>query len=113
MMLAAAMGPEPYLILGALVTGLLAGVIALWMSGWNVPRWLAGLMPVVIIPLVATTIVGLVMYLFLGKPLAAVTTALQEGLSNMSGGSMMWSSTLIKIMSFISMAELLSSFPIL
>ncbi len=73
--------------LGALITGLLAGVIASWLAGLKAPRWLQGLMPVVIIPLVATTIVGLVMYLFLGKPLAAVTTALQEGLSGMSGGS--------------------------
>ncbi|HOQ53949.1 MAG TPA: fructose-specific PTS transporter subunit EIIC [Micropruina sp.] len=70
--------------LGALVTGLLAGVIALWMSNFNVPRWLAGLMPVVIIPLVVTAVVGLIMYLFLGKPLAAITTGLTEGLNGMA-----------------------------
>ena len=70
--------------LGALVTGLLAGVIALWMSGWNVPRWLAGLMPVVIIPLLVTAVVGLIMYLFLGKPLAAITTGLTDGLNGMA-----------------------------
>ena len=70
--------------LGALVTGLLAGVIALWMSGWNVPRWLAGLMPVVVIPLIVTAVVGLVMYLFLGTPLANVTTAMTEGLDGMA-----------------------------
>ena len=70
--------------LGALVTGLLAGVIALWMSNFNVPRWLAGLMPVVIIPLVVTAIVGLIMYLFLGKPLAAITQGLTDGLNGMA-----------------------------
>lgn len=70
--------------LGALVTGLLAGVIALWMANWNVPRWLAGLMPVVVIPLLVTAIVGLAMYLFLGNPLAAVTTAMTEGLDGMA-----------------------------
>ena len=70
--------------LGALVTGLLAGVIALWMSNWNVPRWLAGLMPVVIIPLLVTAAVGLIMYLFLGKPLAAVTEGLTNGLNGMA-----------------------------
>ncbi len=70
--------------LGALVTGLLAGVIALWMSNWNVPRWLAGLMPVVIIPLLATGAVGLIMYLFLGKPLAAITEGLTNGLNGMA-----------------------------
>ena len=70
--------------LGALVTGLLAGVIALWMSNFNVPRWLAGLMPVVIIPLVATAIVGLIMYLLLGRPLAAITQGLTDGLNGMA-----------------------------
>ncbi len=70
--------------LGALVTGLLAGVIALWMSNFNVPRWLAGLMPVVIIPLVVTAIVGLIMYLFLGRPLAAITEGLTSGLNGMA-----------------------------
>lgn len=51
------------------------------------PRWLRGLMPVVIIPLVATLITGGLMYLLLGKPLAAITTNLQAALSGMSGGS--------------------------
>ena len=73
--------------LGALVTGLLAGVIAQWIATRKAPRWLAGLMPVVIIPLVTTAIVGLVMYLFLGAPLAAITTGLQGALNSMSGGS--------------------------
>ncbi len=70
--------------LGALVTGLLAGVIALWMANWNVPRWLAGLMPVVIIPLLATAAVGLIMYLFLGSPLKAITDGLTNGLNGMA-----------------------------
>jgi PTS system fructose-specific IIC component len=73
--------------LGGLVTGLLAGVIALWLSSFKVKRWLAGLMPVVIIPLIATLIVGGVMYLLLGTPLANLTKAMQDGLTGMSGGS--------------------------
>ena len=36
----------------------LAGVIALWISGFKVKRWLAGLMPVVIIPLGASLVVA-------------------------------------------------------
>ncbi len=73
--------------LGALVTGLLAGFVAAWIAGFKAPRWLAGLMPVVIIPLITTTVVGGLMYLLLGKPLAAITTALESGLKGMSGGS--------------------------
>ncbi|MBK8463723.1 MAG: PTS sugar transporter subunit IIA [Nigerium sp.] len=73
--------------LGGILTGLLAGVIALWLSNLRPPRWLAGLMPVVVIPLVTTLIVGGAMYFLLGKPLAAITEALQVTLGGMSGGS--------------------------
>ena len=73
--------------LGGILTGLLAGVVALWLSNLRPPRWLAGLMPVVVIPLVTTVIVGGAMYFLLGKPLAAITLALQDGLGGMSGGS--------------------------
>jgi len=44
-------------------------------------------MPVVIIPLVATLITGGVMYLLLGRPLAAATEGLTNWLSGLSGGS--------------------------
>ncbi len=73
--------------LGGLVTGLLAGVVALWFTTLRPPRWLAGLMPVVIIPLVVTFIVGGLMYMLLGKPLADLTNALYAGLESMQGGS--------------------------
>ena len=73
--------------IGGLVTGILAGVIAAWLAGMKAPRWLAGLMPVVIIPLVTTFIVGGLMLLFLGRPLASLMDGLQNGLSSMSGTS--------------------------
>lgn len=73
--------------IGGLVTGLVAGLIAMWIASLKVPRWLAGLMPVVIIPLVTTTLVGLLMYLLLGRPLAGLMTWLQDGLSSMTGTS--------------------------
>lgn len=73
--------------IGGLVTGLLAGLIAMWIGSWNVPRWLASLMPVMIIPLLTTMIVGLSMYFVLGAPLASLMTGLQNMLSGMSGSS--------------------------
>lgn len=73
--------------IGGLVTGLLAGFVAMWIGSIKVPRWLAGLMPVVIIPLVATLVTGGLMYALLGKPLAAITTGLTTALSGMTGGS--------------------------
>src|SRR5690625_1076263 len=84
--------------LGGLVTGLLAGVVALWFTTLKPPRWLAGLMPVVIIPLVTTLVVGGLMLLFLGRPLAALMTALQEGLTGMSGSSAILLGVIIGLM---------------
>lgn len=73
--------------LGGLVTGLLAGLIALWLTTFRPPRWLAGLMPVVIIPLVTSAVVGGAMLLVIGRPLAWVMTTLQDALTGMSGSS--------------------------
>ena len=42
--------------IGGIVGGLLAGVAAWWIGAWKVPRWLRGLMPVVIIPLLASIV---------------------------------------------------------
>ena len=72
--------------IGGLVGGILAGYFAAWLAGLRVPAWLRGLMPVVIIPLGTTLVVGAVMYLLLGLPLASLMTALQDGLTSMSGG---------------------------
>ncbi|MDK7047274.1 fructose-specific PTS transporter subunit EIIC [Corynebacterium sp. UMB0012] len=73
--------------IGGLVTGLLAGFIAMWIGNWKVPRWLGSLMPVVIIPLLTSLVVGLAMYLALGVPLANLMEGLQNWLSSMSGSS--------------------------
>ena len=72
--------------IGGLVGGILAGYFAAWLAGLDVPRWLRGLMPVVVIPLGTTLVVGSLMYMLLGKPLAALMTSLQNGLTSMSGG---------------------------
>ena len=72
--------------IGGLVGGILAGYFAAWLAGLSVPSWLRGLMPVVIIPLGTTLVVGALMYMVLGLPLASLMTALQDGLTSMSGG---------------------------
>ena len=73
--------------IGGIVGGLIAGFAALWISKWAVPKWFRGLMPVVIIPLCASLIVGLLMFMLLGRPLAAATTGLTNWLTGMSGTS--------------------------
>jgi PTS system fructose-specific IIC component len=73
--------------IGGIVGGLIAGFTALWISRIAAPRWLRGLMPVVIIPLVASLVVGLLMFLLLGRPLAAITSGLTSWLGGMTGTS--------------------------
>ena len=85
--------------IGGLIGGILAGYVAAWFTGLNVPAWLRGLMPVVIIPLGTTLAVGAVMYMLLGRPLASLMTALQDGLTSMSqGGSAVFLGIILGLM---------------
>jgi len=71
--------------LGAIVGGVLAGVIAHWIASRRVPSWARGLMPVLIIPLVTSLVAGFLMLVVFGKPIAWLMTQLTEGLNSMSG----------------------------
>ncbi|MFN8191525.1 MAG: fructose-specific PTS transporter subunit EIIC [Nocardioidaceae bacterium] len=73
--------------LGGIVGGVLAGLVAHWIQRWAVPKWSRGLMPVLVIPLLTTLIVGAFMVIVLARPLANLMTSLNNGLTNMSGGS--------------------------
>lgn len=67
--------------IGGIIGGLLAGVVAWWLGSLSVPRWLRGLMPVVIIPLVGSIVASGLMILFLGRPIASLMTWLTDGLT--------------------------------
>jgi PTS system fructose-specific IIC component len=73
--------------LGGIVGGLIAGYVAHSIGKLNVARWLRGLMPVVIIPLVASIAASGLLFAFLGRYVAAVTVGLNEFLSSLTGAS--------------------------
>jgi PTS system fructose-specific IIC component len=73
--------------IGGLVGGLLAGAIAMWLVRLKVPRAVAGIMPVVVIPLVSTLIVGVLMIVVIGKPIAVLQTGLTDWLNGLSGSN--------------------------
>ena len=73
--------------IGGLVGGVIAGLVAAALGRIDAPRWLRGLMPVVIIPLGASLVVGLSMFLLLGRPLAAAKNGLEHWLAGMTGAS--------------------------
>ncbi|GAA3023639.1 PTS fructose transporter subunit IIABC [Microbacterium dextranolyticum] len=71
--------------LGGIVGGLLAGLAAWWLNSLDVPRWLRGLMPVVIIPLLGSIVASGLMILVLGGPIAWLTQALNTWLGGLTG----------------------------
>ena len=73
--------------LGAIAGGVLAGVIAHWITGWPVAKWARGLMPVLVIPLLTSLLAGSLMLTVLGKPISELTAALENGLTDMSGSN--------------------------
>ncbi|GAB2477310.1 fructose-specific PTS transporter subunit EIIC [Luteococcus sediminum] len=84
--------------LGALVGGLIAGAVAAWIGGWRVPRWLRGLMPVVIIPLLATLVAGGSLYLVLARPIAVLMRMMTNGLNGMTGASIIGLGVILGLM---------------
>jgi fructose PTS system EIIBC or EIIC component len=73
--------------LGGLVTGVLGGLVARWVSGWNVAKGVRGVMPVVVIPLLSSFITIGLFITVLGRPIKALTDALNTWLTGMSGAS--------------------------
>jgi fructose PTS system EIIBC or EIIC component len=73
--------------IGGLIAGILAGLIVLGIRKWKVPKSVRGIMPVVVIPLLSTMVVGILMFVVLGPPLAAVSAGLTNWLNGLSGAN--------------------------
>jgi fructose PTS system EIIBC or EIIC component len=73
--------------LGGLAGGLLAGAIVMAIKRVKVPRGVAGVMPVVVIPLVSTLVVGALMLVVIGQPIAALQDGLTNWLDGLSGAN--------------------------
>ena len=71
--------------LGGLIGGLLAGGVVYAIMKLRLPRFLSALMPVLIIPLISTVIVGGLMFLVVGEPVAAAQRGLTSWLNGLSG----------------------------
>ncbi|WP_052864657.1 PTS fructose transporter subunit IIABC [Streptomyces niger] len=73
--------------LGGLIAGLLAGAVVMAIQRVRVPAPLRGIMPVVVIPLISSAVVGFLMFLVIGKPIAALQKALTDWLSGLTGAN--------------------------
>jgi PTS system fructose-specific IIC component len=73
--------------LGGIATGFLGGFVARWVAGWKVHKGVRGVMPVVVIPLISTLITAGLFITLLGRPITALTDALNSWLTGLSGAS--------------------------
>lgn len=74
--------------LGGLVAGFLAGYTIILLRKWiKLPKTMEGLMPVLVLPLLSSLIVGLLMLYIIGKPAAAINNGLSNWLENLQEGS--------------------------
>lgn len=71
--------------LGGLVAGLLAGAVVLAIQRIKIPPVLRGIMPVVVIPLISSLVVGFLMFIVIGKPIAEAQKAMTDWLNGLSG----------------------------
>ncbi|MGW9188510.1 PTS fructose transporter subunit IIABC [Streptomyces rubiginosohelvolus] len=73
--------------LGGLVAGLLAGAVVMAIQRVPVHATLRGIMPVLVIPLIASAFVGFLMFIVVGKPIASLQNALTDWLNGLSGSN--------------------------
>ena len=74
--------------LGGIAAGFIAGYVVKFLSDHiPLPRTLAGLKPVLILPLLGTLIVGLLMYFVVGEPVAVALAAITAWLKGLQGSN--------------------------
>lgn len=74
--------------LGGLIAGFLAGYIVLLIKKYiKLPKNLAGIMPVLVIPVLGTLATGLLLFYVIGGPVSALNTAMTNFLTGMEGTS--------------------------
>ncbi|MER7171534.1 PTS fructose transporter subunit IIABC [Streptomyces mesophilus] len=73
--------------LGGLVAGLIAGATVMAIQKVRIPAVLRGIMPVVVIPLISSAVVGFLMFLVVGEPIASLQRALTDWLQSLDGSN--------------------------
>lgn len=73
--------------IGAILTGFAAGYVAKWLKGIKVPKFVAPIMPIIVIPLVTTVVVCGAFIKVIGPPVAWLFTEMNTWLAGMTGAS--------------------------
>ena len=81
-------GPTKTGFVGAMIMGFVIGYIVKWMKSWKMPKALQGLMPVLIIPVLATALATWLFFgIFMG-PISSVMIAFQKWIESLASGSL-------------------------
>ncbi len=74
--------------LGGIAAGFLAGYVVYWLNRWiRLPRNLAGIKPVLILPVLGVAIVGLLMIFVIGPPVHLINLGLTNWLKGLQTGN--------------------------
>ncbi|MEU9594135.1 fructose-specific PTS transporter subunit EIIC [Streptomyces sp. NPDC048219] len=84
--------------LGGLAAGLISGAVVMAIQRVRVPAALRGIMPVVVIPLISSAVVGFLMFVVIGKPIASAQKAMTDWLSGLSGANAVLLGALLGLM---------------
>ncbi|GAA3232031.1 hypothetical protein GCM10020256_47110 [Streptomyces thermocoprophilus] len=84
--------------IGAIVTGFCAGYLVLGIKKVRVPKFVQPIMPIIVIPMVATTALGLFFIYVVGRPISWVFEHLTDWLSGMTGTSAVLLGALLGLM---------------
>lgn len=71
--------------LGGIVAGFIAGYIAKWIKNIKIPKAMAPIMPIIIIPIISSLIVGIIFIFLIGAPIASIFEGLTTWLKGMQG----------------------------
>ncbi|GGI43083.1 fructose-specific PTS transporter subunit EIIC [Mammaliicoccus stepanovicii] len=71
--------------LGGIVAGFIAGYIAKWIKSVKIPKAMAPIMPIIIIPIISSILVGLIFIFVIGAPIAGIFEGLTTWLKGMQG----------------------------
>ncbi|MFD6919471.1 fructose-specific PTS transporter subunit EIIC [Streptomyces sp. NPDC059944] len=71
--------------LGGLAAGLIAGGVVMAIQKVRIPAAVRGIMPVVVIPLISSAVVGFLMFVVIGKPIASAQKGMTDWLNGLTG----------------------------
>lgn len=89
--------------LGAMIMGVATGYFVRWIKTWKVPATIRTIMPILIVPIITTLILGLIYIYIISVPIGAAMDWLVKVLGNMQGGSALILGLIIGAMTAIDM----------